>query len=148
MVLYFTDKQMKMKHKYNLALAVLLPFVTALAPAASAQVRKTAMPAQENRYILVKAEHGIHTESQETLSCIKLYPAKKGTFQLDLKQKLKEDALLKITNTAGKLVYQKPVSMAGSKKGWRYNVGRLRPDIYLIQVTTSDTTYWTKFKVK
>jgi len=141
------NKHIKMKHKYNLAVAALLPFTIALAPAASAQTLKTPMPVQQKKYILVESEPDTHLEVEETLSGIKLYPAKKGTFQLDLEQKLKDDGLLKITNTAGKLVYHKPVSMASRKKGWHYNLGRLRPDIYLIEVITSNTTYWTKFKI-
>ncbi|MBF9254862.1 hypothetical protein I2I11_16285 [Pontibacter sp. 172403-2] len=137
-----------MKHKYSLVFAALLPFITVLIPAASAQVHKTPMPVQENKYILVKAEEALPTATQETLSGIKLYPAKKGTFQLDLEQVLKADGQLKITNTAGKLVYHKPLSMAGSKKRRHYNVGRLQRDTYLIEVVTGATTYWTKFKVK
>ena len=42
---------------------------------------------------------------------------------------------------------KKPVSIAKNQKAWSYNVGRLKPDTYLVEVKTSDTTYWTKFKI-
>ncbi len=90
---------------------------------------------------------GDSTARKETLSGINMTPAGKGTFQLDFSQALDEDAMLEIKNSAGKMVYQKPVSVENNRSAWRYNLGRLKPDTYLIEVKTSDTTYWTKFKV-
>ncbi len=110
----------------------------------SAQEATTQLPRLHQEHILIKEDPTIHIE---TLSGINLQPAQKGTFVLDFAQDLKEDALLLITNTAGQQVFQKPVDTSENKKAWRYNVGTLRPDTYLIEVKTSDTTYWTRFKV-
>ncbi|NEM97544.1 T9SS type A sorting domain-containing protein [Pontibacter burrus] len=95
-------------------------------------------------------EHELHTACtnySETLSGIYLNPDKKGTFKLDFEQALKEDAVLEITNTAGQKVFQKPVNNTKTQHAWSYNVGKLKPDTYLVEVKTSDTTYWTRFKV-
>lgn len=133
---------MKMKQKYALILAAGLPLMAALS--AAAQTKR--LSKQELEHILVAAEED-STEAKQTLSGINLRPTKQGSFQLDFSQELDEDAMLQIRNTAGKLVYQKPVSIAGNRSAWRYNVGKLKPDTYLVEVKTSDTTYWTKFRV-
>ena len=134
-----------MKQKYALALAVSLP-MAALSLTLQAQNNKIAAPAQE--HILVTAESEESGESKkETLSGINLRPASKGTFQLDFSQELDENATLEIKNNAGKTVFTKPISIANQKTAWSYNVGKLIPDTYLVEVKTSDTTYWTKFKI-
>ncbi|GAB3204106.1 hypothetical protein ABID22_004006 [Pontibacter aydingkolensis] len=134
-----------MKKKYALALGALLP-VLALNLTTQAQNSKIAAPSQE--HILVAAENGESSNPKtETLSGINLTPAQKGTFQLDFSQELDENATLAIKNTAGKVVFQKPISIADNKTSWQYNVGKLKPDTYLVEVKTSDTTYWTKFKI-
>jgi hypothetical protein len=131
--------------KYVLALVASLPLV-ALSLTSNAQNQK--LPNQEQEHILVAAESTENDSKKlETLSGINLHPTSKGTFQLDFSQELKEDANLEIKNKAGRIVFQKPVSIANNKTAWRYNVGKLQPDTYLIEVKTSDTTYWTKFKV-
>ncbi|WP_242929327.1 hypothetical protein [Pontibacter vulgaris] len=136
---------MKMKTKYALTIAAALP-LSVLALTASAQSTKTKLPNQQHEQILI-AETPPDSVNMETLSGINLKPAKKGTFQLSFDQKLKEDAVLEIKNKAGKLVYQKPVMLAKNTNMWSYNVGKLKPDTYLVEVKTSDTTYWTKFKI-
>ena len=134
-----------MMKKYALGLSAGLPLI-ALAFTTQAQHQKIDSPAQE--HILVTADRAANDENKkETLSGIHLQPAAKGTFQLDFSQELDENATLEIKNTAGKVVYKKPISIADNKTSWRYNVGKLRPDTYLIEVKTSDTTYWTKFKI-
>ncbi len=135
-----------MKKKYTLALLAILAYLPGLTYTAAAQATK--MPVQEQKYILVKEASDPNLANPETLSGINLHRAKKGTYQLDFEKQLKEDALLMITNTAGKKVYEKPIAIADRKNAWRYNVGKLRPDTYLVEVKTSNTTYWTKFKVK
>ncbi|RIJ42363.1 hypothetical protein [Pontibacter oryzae] len=85
---------------------------------------------------------------KETLSGINLVPGRNGTYQLDFSQQLEEDATLQVKNTAGRLVYQKPLEAGRNRSAWRYQLGKLKPDTYLIEVKTSDTTYWTKFRVK
>ncbi|MDX5418926.1 MAG: T9SS type A sorting domain-containing protein [Hymenobacteraceae bacterium] len=112
---------------------------------ASAQNSSTQLPPMEQEHILV-AKHDT-LNRLETLSGIFLNPTKKGTFVLDFEQELKEDAQLEVKNTAGKTVYRKPVSIAKNTTAWRFDLGKLRPDTYLVEVKTSDTTYWTKFKV-
>jgi len=135
-----------MKQKYMIALAAILP-VTGMAFSATAQEKMEKLPGQEKVHVLNIPESDSTTTRSETLSGINLNPAKKGTFQLDFEQALKEDAVLEIKNTAGKLVYQAPVSINDNKQAWKFNVGKLKPDTYLIEVKTSDTTYWTRFKI-
>jgi hypothetical protein len=118
--------------------------LAAFAFLANAQNNTDNIASQQREHVLIA---GDTATTLETLSGINLKPAKKGTFQLSFDQKLKENAVLEIKNTAGKLVYQKPVSLAKNTTLWTYNVGKLQPDTYLIEVKTSDTTYWTKFKV-
>ncbi len=138
---------MKTKKKYALAVAAALPF-SIFAFTASAQGTKTKLPKQEHEHILIAADTPTDSVNTETLSGINLKPAKKGTFQLSFDQKLKENAVLEIKNRAGQLVYQKPVVLAkNSATSWTYNIGKLKPDTYLVEVKTSDTTYWTKFKI-
>lgn len=134
-----------MKKKYAFNLAVGLPML-AFTLSAQAQQQKIAAPAQEHILVTAESEGGNETK-KETLSGIHLQPAAKGTFQLDFSQELDENATLEIKNTAGKVVFKKPISIAANKAAWSYNVGKLRPDTYLIEVKTSDTTYWTKFKI-
>ncbi|HEY4650828.1 MAG TPA: hypothetical protein VIG72_05415 [Pontibacter sp.] len=128
---------MKMNQKYAWAMVAAVPFLMQAFPAKA-------------QHSATEADHELHTACtnySETLSGIFLKPAKKGTFQLDFEQALKEDGVLEITNTAGQKVFQKPVSSAKEQKAWSYNVGKLKPDTYLVEVKTSDTTYWTRFKV-
>ncbi|WP_347158628.1 hypothetical protein [Pontibacter chitinilyticus] len=139
---------MKMKNKYTTALlAVLMPASLLISPA-PAQAYTGPAPVQEKHPTPAQLLRSMDESNRETLSGIHLHPAKKGTFQLDFSQPLKENGLLKITNSTGKQIYQKPLNIAERKNAWRYNVGKLRPDIYLIEVLTSNTTYWTKFRVK
>ncbi|MCC9165511.1 hypothetical protein [Pontibacter harenae] len=132
---------MKTTQKYVLALVATIP-LAAFSITASAQT--TPVPPQINEHIIIAAERD-YDAGLETLSGINLHPAKKGTFQLDFDQPLKEDGVLEISNEAGQLVYQKPVS--NTKKARSYNVGKLKPDTYLIEVKTTDTTYWTRFRI-
>lgn len=104
------------------------------------------LPKQEQEHILVTATPEADTKL-ETLSGINLKAAPKGTYQLDFKQALDENAVIEIYNTAHQLVFQKALAVNDGKKAWNYNVGKLKPDTYLIEVKTSDTTYWTKFKI-
>ncbi|GAA4427961.1 hypothetical protein GCM10023188_11680 [Pontibacter saemangeumensis] len=137
---------MKLKQKYTLVLALSLPLTASIFSFTSAQKKITKMPSQQKQHVLVNA-YGSSDNKFETLSGIHLYPAKKGTYELNFSQDLKENGVLEIKNRAGKIVYQKSVSISSKQSSWRYNVGKLRPDTYLIEVKTSDTTYWTKFKV-
>ncbi|WP_276496348.1 hypothetical protein [Pontibacter litorisediminis] len=132
---------MKMKQTYAAALALGLPLFSL----ANAVAQTTPLPPQEKEHILVTTDHP--DTRKETLSGIHMKPASKGTFQLDFSQELDENAMLQVKNSAGKLVHQKPVNVESNRSAWRYNLGRLKPDTYLIEVKTSDTTYWTKFKV-
>ena len=131
----------KKKKKYTVALCLPLAF---LALQASAQEATTQLPRLHQEHILIMEDTTTHIK---TLSGINLQPATKGTFVLDFAQDLTEDAILEITNTAGQQVFRKPLAAADKKHAWRYNVGKLRPDTYRIEVKTSDTTYWTRFKV-
>jgi hypothetical protein len=129
---------MKIKQKYGKALILSLALAT-INLTANAQSTPKSLP-----------EHGTNQDAPgnyETLSGINLQPAAKGTFLLDFNQELKENAVLEVKNKAGQLVYQKPVSISSNKQAGRYNLGKLQPDTYLIEVKTSDTTYWTRFKV-
>ena len=137
---------MKLKQKYTLVLALGLPFTASVFNHTSAQKKTNSMPPQQKQHVLV-SQNASSDYRFETLSGIHLYPSKKGTFELAFNQDLKENGVLEIKNRAGKLVYQKPVSISKAQSRWRYNVGKLKPDTYLIEVKTSDTTYWTKFKV-
>ena len=134
---------MKMINKYALTTAFTFSLAV-FAVQAHAQQSKDRIAPQHREHVLAA---GDTTTTLETLSGINLKPAKKGTFQLSFDQKLKENAVLEIKNTAGKLVYQKPVILAKNTSLWTYNVGKLQPDTYLIEVKTPDTTYWTKFKI-
>lgn len=127
------------KWTYAYAAALCLPLFSF----SSAVAQTTPLPRQEKEHILVRAD----TLKVETLSGINMKPTGKGAFQLDFSQPLDENALLEIKNSAGKIVYQKPVSVEENRSSWRYQLGKLKPDTYLIEVKTSDTTYWTKFKV-
>ncbi len=128
-----------MRQKYALALAAGLPLTTV----ALAQTQES--PPQQPEHILVSTKG--YSTNTETLSGINLTPTRHGTYQLDFSQELEEDAMLQVKNTAGKVVFQKPVRKEANRSSWRYQLGRLRADTYLIEVKTSDTTYWTKFKV-
>ena len=133
---------MKMNKKYAWAIVSAVPFLMQVLPAGAQDKQKEA-PTKE-------PEHGLHTaciNNSETLSGLFLTPAPKGTFKLDFEQQLKEDAVLAITNTKGQKVFEKPVRIAKKQQAWSYNVGKLKPDTYLVEVKTSDTTYWTKFKI-
>ncbi|WP_439883250.1 T9SS type A sorting domain-containing protein [Pontibacter sp. MBLB2868] len=122
--------------------------LTIAATSMAAFAQTNPLPRQEQEHILVtsdqKKEGGSRSES---LSGINLLAGPKGTFQLDFSQDLDENAMLQITDAAGKLVFNKPISIANNQNAWRYNVGKLKPSVYLVEVKTSDTTYWTKFKV-
>jgi hypothetical protein len=131
---------MKMKLTFVLAVGLLLAAFTA-----SAQNSSTQLPPVEQEKILVAAPDTLN--KLETLSGIHLNPTNKGTFMLDFDQVLKEDARLEVKNKAGKTVYKKPVSIAKNETAWSFDLGKLKPDTYLIEVKTSDTTYWTKFKI-
>lgn len=137
---------MKLKQKYTLVLAFMLPLTAFVFSHTSAQKKITKLPTQQKQHVLVNA-YASSDNHYETLSGIHLYPSKKGAFELNFSQELKENGVLEIKNKAGKLVYQKPVSISSEQSSWRYNVGKLKPDTYLIEVKTSDTTYWTRFKV-
>ncbi len=128
-----------MKQTYLLAGAMLLAGFSA-----TAQESSTQLPVEQEQLDSTKSDT---LARMETLSGIFLNPTKKGTFVLDFSQELKEDAKLEIKNKAGKTVYQKPVSIAKNQKAWKFDLGKLRPDVYLVEVKTSDTTYWTKFKI-
>ncbi|WP_239020981.1 T9SS type A sorting domain-containing protein [Pontibacter arcticus] len=132
-----------MKQTYRLALLLGFPLIV-FGFSANAQTKP--LPASSLEQMLAAAAADT-TTYRETLSGIHLKPIKKGNFILDFSQVLKENAMLAITNTAGKLVYQKPVKVSKKQQSWRYNLGKLKPDIYLVEVKTSDTTYWTKFKI-
>jgi hypothetical protein len=112
---------------------------------ARAQDSATQLPPVEQAHILVARHDSL--PRLETLSGLFLNPSKKGTFVLSFEQELKENARLEVKNRLGKTVYKKPVSIAKNATAWRFELGRLRPDTYLIEVKTSDTTYWSKFKV-
>lgn len=134
-----------MKRKYALAMAATLPFM-ALSVAVNAQTDKQKHKDHEKAEVLSVSEND-STTIKETLSGINLQPVQKGAFQLDFQQELKEDARLEIKNKAGKLVYHAPVNNTDEQQAWKFNVGKLKPDTYLVEVKTSDTTYWTKFKI-
>ncbi|MFD2247813.1 hypothetical protein [Pontibacter ruber] len=134
---------METTKKYALHTALTLS-LAAFTFFANAQNTKDNVASQQREHVLIAADTATNLE---TLSGINLKPTKKGTFQLDFSQVLKENAMLEITNTAGQMVYNKPIAAAKSDKAWRFDVGKLRPDTYLIEVKTSDTTYWTKFKI-
>ncbi len=137
---------MIIQHKYSLALAVTLSFTASYASFSSAQNNFTKLPTQAKQHVLV-SDAPLRENHLETLSGIKLYPAAKGTFELQFEQVLKENAVLEVKNKANKVVFQKPVSIAANENSWQYNLGKLKPDTYLVEVKTSDTTYWTRFKV-
>ncbi|MBF8964509.1 hypothetical protein I0P70_14745 [Pontibacter sp. FD36] len=131
---------MKMKQTYLLAGAVLLAGFSAMAQESSTQLP----PAEQKQLKVAKPDT---TARMETLSGIFLNPTKKGTFVLDFNQVLTENARLEVKNKAGKIVYKKPVSVAKKETAWRFDLGKLRPDTYQVEVITPDTTYWTKFKI-
>ncbi len=134
------EEMMKMKQTFALITGLLLAGFTA-----SAQESSTQLPPVEQEQLTATPTDSLNR--RETLSGIFLNPSKKGTFVLDFEQELKEDAKLEVKNKAGKTVYRKPVSIAKNEKAWSFDLGKLRPDVYLVEVKTSDTTYWTKFKV-
>ncbi|WP_460919937.1 hypothetical protein [Pontibacter brevis] len=135
-----------MKQKYTLALATALPLAAALSLSSTAQNLVSPAPTQHTHQVLLSSD-AQHGDTYETLSGINLSYTGKGTYQLDFTQKLKEDAVLSIKNTAQKVVYQKPVNIKDNRTSWRYKLGKLKPGTYLVEVMTSDTTYWTKFKI-
>ncbi|PVY37922.1 hypothetical protein [Pontibacter virosus] len=129
-----------MKQTYLLAGAVLLAGYSAIAQGSSTQ-----LPPVEQKQLEVAKSDSL--TRMETLSGIFLNSTKKGTFVLDFNQVLTENARLEVKNKAGKIVYKKPVSVAKKETAWRFDLGKLRPDTYQVEVITPDTTYWTKFKV-
>lgn len=135
-----------MKQKYALALATVLPLAATLSLSTIAQDHKTMLPTQKREHVLVST-HNDSNNNTETLSGIHLYPTGKGTYGLDFSQKLDENAVLSISNSSKKVVFQRPVRIAEGDSTWHYKLGKLKPDTYQIEVKTSDTTYWTKFKV-
>ncbi|MCC9135225.1 T9SS type A sorting domain-containing protein [Pontibacter silvestris] len=86
-------------------------------------------------------------ENAGALSGINLYPTKEGNYNLHFEQNLNEDAVLEISNTKGRVVYQKPLKVRNKRKSWHYDIGKIKPDTYLVTVRTSDTTYWSRFRV-
>lgn len=137
----------KMKQKYIFVLNAVLALAV-FSFSASAQSEYKSVSMQQKEHILVTAEtDSASITNLETLSGIHLHHVKKGMFALDFTQELKENAMLEIKNKAGRRVYYKPVSIADNKSSWTYNVGKLKPDTYTVEVKTSDTTYWTQFKI-
>lgn len=137
---------MKMKQKYILALATMFPLAATLSLNTTAQSHNTVLPTQQKQHVLISPEEDGDT-NYETLSGINLHYIGKGNYQLDFSQKLTEDAVLSIKNTAQKVVYKKSVSVKDNNDTWRYKLGNLKPGTYQVEVATSDTTYWTKFKI-
>ncbi|MCJ8167060.1 hypothetical protein MKJ04_19615 [Pontibacter sp. E15-1] len=137
---------MMTKQMHTLILAVALPLAAGFYTSSFAQNKPSRLAPQQKQQVLVSANSSLD-QQLETLSGIQLYPAQKGTYELRFEQDLKENAVLEVKNKSGKLVFRKPVSIAKNESVWRYNMGKLKPDTYLIEVVTSDTTYWTKFKV-
>lgn len=135
-----------MKQKYTVALATVFSLAALFPLCVTAQSHKTKLPPQQKQHVLVNA-HNHSSSNYETLSGIHLYKMGKGAFRLDFSQNLKENAVLSIMNTARQVVYHKAVSIMDNTSTWRYNLGKLKPDTYLVEVKTSDTTYWTKFKI-
>ena len=139
-------KMMKMKQKYTFALAMVLPLAATMSWNSLAQTQKTTLPKQQQHHML-KSDDSLHNDHYETLSGLNLHYTGKGTYQLDFSQQLKENAVLSIKNKEKQVVYQKPVSVENNTTSWRYKLGKLKPGTYLVEVITSDTTYWTKFKI-
>ncbi|MFD2998899.1 hypothetical protein ACFS7Z_00885 [Pontibacter toksunensis] len=137
---------MMMKQKYVFALATLLPLAATLSFSTIAQNTNKVLPAQHKQHVQLGSENDFDT-NYETLSGINLQYIGKGNYQLDFSQKLNEDAILSIKNTAQKVVYKKPVNVNNKTSSWRYKLGKLKPGTYLVEVATSDTTYWTKFEI-
>ena len=129
-----------MKQTYLLASVLMLAGFSA-----AAQESSTQLPPVEQKQLNVTKPDTL--TRLETLSGIFLNPTKKGTFVLDFNQVLTENARLEVKNKSGKIVYKKPVSVAKKESAWRFELGKLRPDTYRVEVITPDTTYWTKFKV-
>lgn len=137
---------MKTKQKYTLALGTVLPLAAALCLSTTAQRLDMELPAQQHQHVLL-SDADDNSKSYETLSGINLYSTGKGTYQLDFSQHLKENAILSIKNAAQKVVYQKPVSIRNKQTSWRYKLGNIKAGTYTVEVMTSDTTYWTKFRI-
>ncbi len=138
-----------MKQKYALFYTFLLT-LSAISLQVSAQSDAVPVPPQSKELILVTADSDSTASPLETLSGIHLQRVKKGKgdYQLNFQQELKENATLLITTKAGRKVYHKPINITDRKTAWSYNVGKLKPGIYNVQVKTSDTTYWTSFKIR
>ncbi|QCR21491.1 hypothetical protein C1N53_03435 [Pontibacter sp. SGAir0037] len=136
-----------MTQKYVPVLTVAL-VLTVLGLSAQDQQEQTVIKGNPKKFILIKEGSDSTSLNRKTLSGIHLTTQKNGSYILDFEQELEENAVLEIKNKAGKAVYQKPVSIEGDKTSWRYSLGKLKPGIYLVEIKTSNTTYWTRFKVR
>jgi hypothetical protein len=82
------------------------------------------------------------------LSGIDLIPNRStGTFTLELSQELEEPATVKMSNAKKKVVYTSSLAPQGNESVKHLDVGKLSAGVYLVEVKTSNTTYWKKVRV-
>lgn len=84
---------------------------------------------------------------EETISGINVYPhIRKKTFMLSFSQYvLKENALLTLSPENGDAIFSRVLHPGEKLKPTR--IGNLNEGIYLIEVKTSDTTFWKKIRI-
>jgi hypothetical protein len=84
---------------------------------------------------------------EETVSGINIYPhERKNTFMLAFTQSmLKEKAMLTVSAENGDVVFSQVVEPGKGLKP--KSIGNLDEGIYLIEVKTSDTTFWKKIRI-
>lgn len=87
---------------------------------------------------------------RETLSGIDLYEekGKSKDFMLSFQQNLVEDGVLTVANSAGKVLFTKPLTAGDHTLAPPMNLGALRNGVYLVEVKTGNTIYWKKLRVK
>lgn len=87
-------------------------------------------------------------DSLPPLSGIDLVPnGKTGTFSLELSQELEETATVRMTNARKKVVYTNSLAPQKGDSAKLMEVGKLPAGVYLVEVKTSNTTYWKKVRV-
>jgi hypothetical protein len=70
-----------------------------------------------------------------------------GRYTLEFSQELEEPATVKVTNAKKKVVYANSLAPQAFASVKHLDVGKLSNGSYLVEVKTSNTTYWKKLDV-
>jgi hypothetical protein len=136
---FIRENAMKMVRKLSFSIAAMAGLSSVLSPQAEAFVISSAS------MIIAQPDS---VPKLPPLSGISVFPNNStGTYTLHFSQELKEAASLKVTNAKKKIVYTNKLGPQPSNTITAFEVGKLYKGIYLVEVKTSNTTYWKELKI-